>query len=343
MINPTKFKIIPPLETYPKLVDFSQKIPGKILLLVIFSAGLSCHFDNWVQLSGFISAMTFLPQIRPILLTTATFGALYMADWPNAEIHWAIPQLHYSLNSLLKVLMPAGVLGLFAVYYTVVKKNKDEWYGKRPVRNLLIFYILILITATTVPLSSPQSIYLWGFIVILGKYLWFFNYTLLDRHAKETPRLALQAGYYIPFWGGTATPFPKGAAYLRKIEAKTSEQLAISQLKGVKLLYWALLLLPRPVRRRYDQRSCQAKPRTNGTWLNLFLAFVLPSSGQSNSKIREILLKLILTLLIPQSSCQLAPLRFSGVENENITSLPLSFQSLGISISPIKVTIQILF
>ena len=243
MINPTKFKIIPPLETYPKLVDFSQKIPGKILLLVIFSAGLSCHFDNWVQLSGFISAMTFLPQIRPILLTTATFGALYMADWPNAEIHWAIPQLHYSLNSLLKVLMPAGVLGLFAVYYTVVKKNKDEWYGKRPVRNLLIFYILILITATTVPLSSPQSIYLWGFIVILGKYLWFFNYTLLDRHAKETPRLALQAGYYIPFWGGTATPFPKGAAYLRKIEAKTSEQLAISQLKGIKLLYWALLLL----------------------------------------------------------------------------------------------------
>ena len=243
MFKIATFRIIPPLDTYPKVVDFAQKVPGKILLLAVFSAGLSFRFDNWVQLSVFISAMTFLPQIRPILLTIATLSSLYMADWPNAEIHWKIPQLPYSLNIFSKLFMPAGVLGLFAVYYKVVKKNKDEWYGKRPVRNLLVFYILILISATSIPLSNPLSIYLWGFIVILGKYLWFFNYTLLDRHAKETPNLALQAGYYIPFWGGTATPFPKGAAYLRKIEAKNPEQLAISQLKGVKLLYWALLLL----------------------------------------------------------------------------------------------------
>ena len=243
MIKPIAFSIIPPLDTYPKFVDFAQKVPGKILLLVLFSAGLSCQVDNWVEISAFISAMTFLPQFRPMLLVLATLSALYMADWPNSEIGWAIPQLHYSLNIFLNILMPAGVLGLLALYYTVVKKNKEEWYGRRPVRNLLVFYILTLITATALPLSNPHSVYLWGFLVILGKYLWFFNYTLLNRHAKETSPLALQAGCYIPFWGGTATPFPKGAAYLRKIEAKNPEQLAISQLKGVKLLYWALLLV----------------------------------------------------------------------------------------------------
>jgi D-alanyl-lipoteichoic acid acyltransferase DltB (MBOAT superfamily) len=51
-----------------------------------------------------------------------------------------------------------------------------------------------------------------------------------------------QLGHYQPFWGGSNTPFPKGAAYLRKIEAKNAEELAISQLKGIKLLYWAFIL-----------------------------------------------------------------------------------------------------
>jgi hypothetical protein len=45
-----------------------------------------------------------------------------------------------------------------------------------------------------------------------------------------------------PIWGSTATPFPKGAAYLRRIEAKNPEQLAVYQLKGLKLLAWAIVL-----------------------------------------------------------------------------------------------------
>src|SRR6202035_4357226 len=36
--------------------------------------------------------------------------------------------------------------------------------------------------------------------------------------------------------------FPKGAAYLRRIEAQNPEQLAIVQLKGLKLLAWATML-----------------------------------------------------------------------------------------------------
>ncbi len=39
-----------------------------------------------------------------------------------------------------------------------------------------------------------------------------------------------------------ADPFVKGAPYLRKIEAKSPEELAVTQLKGIELLYWVLLL-----------------------------------------------------------------------------------------------------
>lgn len=236
------FRLIPPLDTYPKCVDFAQKVPGKILLLVIFGVGLSYQTTNWLQLVVFLTVMTFLPQCRPVLLPLATFGELYLAGWPNAEIPWSIPQQHYPSDFFFKPLMVAAVLGIFALYYTAVKENRDTWYGRRPVRTLLLLFLLLLLAATTVPLSSPQAVYLWGFLAVLGKYLWFFNYTLLDCHAKETPPLVLQTGYYRPFWGGTATPFPKGAAYLRKIEAKNPKELAISQLKGIKLVYWALLL-----------------------------------------------------------------------------------------------------
>ncbi len=231
MVRLASFRLIPALDTYPKIVAFSQRMPGKILLLVLFSAGLSLRTSSWLHLSVFMTAMTFLPQFRPVLLAIATFVSLYLAGWPHVEIPRAISGL-----------VVAAVLLFFAAYYTAVRQNKERWYAKRPVRNLLLFYIFLLAAATSSPNSTPRNVYLWAFLAVLGKYLWFFNYTLLDLHSKETPSLALQAGHYIPFWGGSNTPFPKGAAYLRKIEAKNPEQLAVSQLKAVKLLCWALLL-----------------------------------------------------------------------------------------------------
>ncbi len=228
------------MDTYPRVVAFAQTIVGKMLLLVVFAAGLSFHTDNWVQLTACLTLLTYLPQYRGVLVVLATFAMLYLADWPLATLPRAIPQQQGALY--YKPLMVAVVLVCFGVYYTLVTNNRDRWYAKRPVRNLLVAYLLLLMAAAELPLSSPLAVYCWGFLMVLGKYLWFFNYSLLDRQAKDTPHLALQTGFYAPFWGSSATPFPKGAGYLRKIEAKTPEQLAITQLKGVKLLYWALLL-----------------------------------------------------------------------------------------------------
>ena len=51
-----------------------------------------------------------------------------------------------------------------------------------------------------------------------------------------------QLGVFHPFWGSTSTPFGKGAEYLRKVEAKTPRDLAITQIKGLKLLMWVHVL-----------------------------------------------------------------------------------------------------
>src|SRR5208283_1902894 len=82
----------------------------------------------------------------------------------------------------------------------------------------------------------------WDFTSSLSVYIWFICYSLLDRSSPSRDPFSLQLGSYRPFWGGTNTPYAKGAAYLRRIEAHNPEQLAVAQLKGIKLLAWSVIL-----------------------------------------------------------------------------------------------------
>lgn len=103
-----------------------------------------------------------------------------------------------------------------------------------------------MLVACYAPLSELQRTYLWAFVIVLARYIWFISYTLLDMRSKQGSNFVYQIGHYVPFWMGvasTATPIPKGAAYLRKIEAKTAQEQAVCQLKAVKLIYWALVLM----------------------------------------------------------------------------------------------------
>lgn len=235
------FTIIPPIDTYPAIVDLAQKMSGKVLMLLVFSFGLSLHTGNWLYPSSALAVMTFLPQFRALLLVVATFVGLMLSGWTDL---YALPKVSSGLPGgvFFKPLIVSVVLLTFAIYYRAVRLGKGSWLGQRPVRNLLVWYVGLIVLAAQLPSSSLAAVTLWAFVIVFGKYLWFFNYSLLDRNAKETAPLVLQTGHFLPFWGGSNTPFPKGAAYLRKIEAKTPAQLAVCQLKGIKLLYWALAL-----------------------------------------------------------------------------------------------------
>ncbi len=241
MLKPSDIKLIPPLDTYPRLVKFVHGVPGKVILLVVYAIGLSLHTSGWKAITIVLTALTFFPKYRAIILVVATFGFIYLKNWPNLEILNTIIYPAWTPNFAFKPLVIAMVMGVFFVYYHAVKRYKG--FGQRPIRNLLVSYVvLIAIVSHASSISTTVLVTMWAFVITFGKYLWFFNYALLDLHAKDTPPLFLQTGYFRPFWGGSGTPFPKGAAYLRRIEAKTPEQLAVCQLKGVKLLYWALIL-----------------------------------------------------------------------------------------------------
>jgi hypothetical protein len=65
---------------------------------------------------------------------------------------------------------------------------------------------------------------------------------LADATVQQPAPFWQHLGVFHPFWGSTLTPFGKGVSYLRKFEARTAEELAVTQLKGVKLAAWTLIL-----------------------------------------------------------------------------------------------------
>jgi len=65
---------------------------------------------------------------------------------------------------------------------------------------------------------------------------------MLDQQDKDRNSVGVQLGTFHPFWGSSTTPIPKGAAYLRRIESKNPIDLAVTQLKALKLILWAAVL-----------------------------------------------------------------------------------------------------
>jgi hypothetical protein len=223
------FRLIPRVETFPKVVSFAQTPVGKLVVLAAFGLGMRFFISGsvFVLVLAFVfGLLTFIPEYRRFILAVCpiTFVVLQTIHDPLL------------LGSTLTVV----ILGIF-LYWCAMRWPQSR-FGKRPIAFLLTgFTALILLACAATPHSLTYSI-LWSLVGAMASYVWFIGYALLDRGSKPTRDLTLELASLRPLWGSTSTPFPKGAAYLRRIEAQNPEQLAIAQLKGLKLLAWAILL-----------------------------------------------------------------------------------------------------
>lgn len=229
------FRIIPRLETFPSVVTFAQTIIGKIAILALFGLGLYyatwlhyIHNPRWIVQICFLVAVTVLPRYRRIVLALGTFGWAFGIWWQWAER----PQIVQAAVSVVC----AALIFLLAIRF------RNTWFGRRPVATLLTGFALTVFVASYLPRGGSLRTVAFDFLPVAAAYLWFLAYSLMDIPAKNRDSVASQVGAYQPVWGSTATPFPKGSAYLRRIEAKNPEQLAVAQLKGLKLLAWSLVL-----------------------------------------------------------------------------------------------------
>ena len=245
------FKLIPQFDKYPVFINFAQTILGKIVIVLLFTLGLYItNIAFWKELGIILGILSLFPHHRKYLVVIASLYWLFDINFLH---HTMVREIAEDLNTVvlinwdtLRVDLILATLLFCVLFYQLAVKYQDTLLFRRPIVALILFYFILLYVASYVPLPDLVITYLWGFIIVFKRFIWFLGYSLLDIRSKIPTPIAYQIGYYQAFWHGAYLanlPFPKGARYIKKIERKTPEELAICQLKGLKLLYWAFLLI----------------------------------------------------------------------------------------------------
>ncbi len=224
------FRIIPRIETSPAALAFAQSPLGKIALLGAFGSGFYFFAPNLpivARVVFLLGLITFLPEFRRFALGLAPIIFLMFENVGHDPL----------ILGLNLAVMAMGML-----LFWCARSWPSSLFGRRPVLFLFSgFTALILCASTLTPLGYSYK-FVWSLVAVSATYVWFIGYALMDRNVNPGAEAPLEMASLRPLWGSTNTPFPKGAAYLRRIEAHTPEQLAAVQLKGLKLLLWAVLL-----------------------------------------------------------------------------------------------------
>jgi hypothetical protein len=222
--QPTGPRLIPSIETYPKLVLFAQTQIGKLAIWGLFVLGLLYFLRTpleWLPTAVILLLITFLPKWRWILVTA---GTLAVTGIQTRSLYFL------------------AAIALGVLLFWCARRWPHTSFGRRPIAYLFAGCTLLIVVCNAIPRNSSSFLPAWQVAQLAATYMWFIGYALMDRAATVQRDLSLEAGSLHPFWGSTTTPFPKGAAYLRRIEAGNAEQLAVTQLKGLKLLAWAIIL-----------------------------------------------------------------------------------------------------
>jgi len=241
----TSFRLIPKLETDPRVVSFSQTVPGKLTLLAIFGLTLSLLDDGWQMWTtlALLSCIAFLPKLRRLLLTLGAMLFANLFSFEHSTLTRLLPEnVQFSRTSdLLWIVLPF-LLTTVALMWVAAKYSRSL-IARRPLLTLLGILGLLAAVASYAPLSGFPRYAIWAFLLTFCSYLWYLAYALSDCATVHEPKNVLsQYAALRPFWGFGGPPLPKGWTYWRRIEAKTPEELAVTMIKGVKLMVWCFLL-----------------------------------------------------------------------------------------------------
>jgi len=241
------FRLVPALDQYEWSVRLAQKPAGKLLLLAVYAGLLTQVMPNkWIYLIPCLFAFSFLPEWRSLLLVFATLGSVMLGftNYNWNPIKYIANTDHIPIGFMTEWTAWVG-LALTLIFCSLLVRMARGW-GRfrlnRPVVVVLTVYSGLFCVVSYLPLPLPLHFALWTFLLLFNKYIWFLAYSLVEARTPENPAFIRQIGHYQPFWYPSTLPIPKGASYLRSIEAKTPEDLAITQLKGLKLLYWGVIL-----------------------------------------------------------------------------------------------------
>ena len=238
-----RFRIIPQLDTYPSVVRFAQTLAGKALLLAVAAVGFYLNRADWKVYSAFLVATTFFPVYRRKIVFACTILFTIYATWfPYFGQFPSQGSLSGIRGFELHLLFIGVSFALGWVLFSLASRYQRSYFGKRPITVLLSFFFVCLIAASCLPMTTEHREVIFLLLTVFSGYMWYIGYSLLDLKSMSPEPFWRQASTFRAMWSTNQTPFGKGLTYWRRIEAADAEQLAITQLKGLKLLAWATIL-----------------------------------------------------------------------------------------------------
>jgi hypothetical protein len=241
---------LPPIETYPRVVAFAQTWPGKLVIFAAFALLLRGATGLWLELTVAAAVVSLAGQHRHIAAFLCTAVLLARApDWfrfTAAEVAVRQERLAGVIHiGYLRAGTLVAFLLLAAALLYLARPFRDHPIGRRPVLAQHVVCIALIALATSHLLHGVPQVMLWGFTATFCAYFWFLAFALLEQRQRQPPSLTLQLATFHPFFAlrDTVIPLGRGAATWRNAEADSPETLAVTQLKGLKLLVWANLLM----------------------------------------------------------------------------------------------------
>jgi hypothetical protein len=252
--HPRAWKL-PPLETYPAVVSFAQTYAGKLVLVIVFAAlmrlvarGMTIETDGlWLGLTIAAALISLAGRHRMLALLACTGVLLaHNPGWFNFAAVYATLEQHKLGGSIdpwtLRAVTFVACVPLAVIAMHLAQRYREHSIGRRPVIVQHVVFVGLLGLAASHSLQGIAQAVLWSVTATFAAYFWYLAYALIDRRHREAPPLLLQFATFNPFAWATMVPLGKGAANWQSLGARTAEDLAVTQLKGLKLLVWALLL-----------------------------------------------------------------------------------------------------
>ena len=221
---------------------------GRVAMALLAALALAPHLGLWQAVLAVAAAMS------AVIWTNSRAAILFSATWLTALLETALggndtldrvaavvrqEQLpDWAAAPVATGLVLLVVLGSAAALRWVGRRPQSM-LSRRPLVTLLALEMGLCFVASLNLLSGWPRVMVWSAVFVLTPYIWFLPYAIVDQRSRDPNTRLLQLATLRPFWSPGYLPFGKGAAFLRKSLSKTPTELAITQLKAVKLLLWA--------------------------------------------------------------------------------------------------------
>lgn len=254
-VHPRHWRV-PPIDTYPAVVALAQTVPGRLAMFAVFAVlmrmlggSVWLHFrGGWLALSVAAALVAAAGRHRWHVALLCTIALLARNptwfDYSAVTVTLLEEDWYTRIRpTYLCLATIAACAPLVAGLLLLARRFREHPLGRRPVLIQHIVWMVLTLLASSHLLHGLPQVLIWSVIACYSAYFWYLAYAFTDQRQREPRPLLSHFAAFQPFFGGGgAVPMGSGAAQWHGVEARDPASLAVTQLKGIKLLAWAFAL-----------------------------------------------------------------------------------------------------